>query len=134
MLTLIRPATAADLDAIVSANLKLAEETERLQLDEPTLRGGVRALLESRQPGRYWVAEQDGRFAGQLLITFEWSDWRNRTIWWIQSVFILPEARRDGVFRALYDHVRREAVASGACGVRLYVDTTNTRAQEVYRK
>jgi GNAT superfamily N-acetyltransferase len=129
----IRPAAPTDLDAIVVANRRLADETEHVQLDEATLRDGVRALLGGRQPGRYWIAERDGQFAGQLLITFEWSDWRNRMVWWIQSVFIVPEARRLGIFRALYDHVRQEALAAGAGGLRLYVDTTNTRAQAVYQ-
>jgi ribosomal protein S18 acetylase RimI-like enzyme len=69
---------------------------------------------------------------GQLLITYEWSDWRDRMVWWIQSVHVVPEARRHGVFRALYAFVRREAEAEGAGGLRLYVATTNTRAQAVY--
>jgi len=67
------------------------------------------------------------------MITFEWSDWRNRMVWWIQSVYVVPDARGRGVFRALYDALRREAQAAGAGGLRLYVDTTNTRAQAVYR-
>ena len=92
----------------------------------------IRALLESRAPGRYWVAELDGRVVGQLLVTFEWSDWRNRMVWWIQSVYVAPDARGRGVLRALYDVARREALAAGAGGLRLYVDTTNTRAQAVY--
>jgi ribosomal protein S18 acetylase RimI-like enzyme len=90
-------------------------------------------LLENRAPGRYWVAEDDGRVVGQLLITYEWSDWRNRMVWWIQSVHVAEAARKRGVFRALYEHTRQEARAAGAGGLRLYVDTTNTRAQAVYR-
>jgi GNAT superfamily N-acetyltransferase len=128
----VRPATLADLNVIVTGNLKLAEETEHLRLDASTLREGVRALLEARAPGRYWTAELDGRVVGQLLITFEWSDWRNRMVWWIQSVYVAPEARRQGVFQALYAAARREAQAAGAGGLRLYVDTTNARAQAVY--
>jgi ribosomal protein S18 acetylase RimI-like enzyme len=128
----IRHANIGDLEALVDGNLALAEETEQIRLDAATLRGGVRALLESRAPGRYFVAEIDGRFAGQLLITFEWSDWRNRMVWWIQSVYVMPALRSRGVFRALYEAARREAQAAGAGGLRLYVDTTNTRAQAVY--
>jgi GNAT superfamily N-acetyltransferase len=128
----IRAASATDLDAIVQANAALAAESERLQLDLASLREGVLKLLDGRAPGQYWVAELDGRFVGQLLITFEWSDWRNRIVWWVQSVYVRPEARGGGVFRALYDHARREAQKAGAAGLRLYVDTTNTRAQEVY--
>ena len=90
------------------------------------------ALLDASAPGRYWVAELDGRVVGQLLITFEWSDWRNAMVWWVQSVYVLPEARQHGVFRTLYDTARRAAIAAGVAGLRLYVDTTNTRAQRVY--
>ena len=128
----IRPATIDDLDFIVSGNLALAGETENLTLDLEVLRAGVTALLREQAPGRYWVAEHDGRSVGQTLITFEWSDWRNRMVWWIQSVYVLPDARQLGVFRAIYAHLRSEAAASGAGGIRLYVDITNTRAQQVY--
>jgi len=128
----VRAATPADLEALVSGNIALADESEHIRLDAETLREGIRALLESRAPGRYWVAELDGRVAGQLLVTFEWSDWRNRMVWWIQSVYVMPDARGRGVLRALYDVARREALAAGAGGLRLYVDTTNTRAMAVY--
>jgi GNAT superfamily N-acetyltransferase len=129
---MVRPAAAGDLDALVAGNLALAEETECVRLDADTVRQGVRALLESREPGRYWVAEVEGRVVGQLLTTFEWSDWRNCTVWWIQSVYVVPDARRRGVLRTLYGVVRRAALASGSGGLRLYVDTTNVRAQAVY--
>ena len=129
---LIRPATLDDLDVIVAGNMGLAEESEQLRLDEKILRSGIRALLEGRAPGRYWIAAIDGQVVGQLLITFEWSDWRNRMVWWIQSVYVAPAARGRGVFRALYGHARREAQAEGAGGLRLYVDVTNRRAQSVY--
>ena len=129
---LIRPAETEDLEALVAGNIALAEESERVRLDADTLRLGIRALLESRAPGRYWVAELDGRVVGQLLITYEWSDWRNRMVWWIQSVYVVPDARGRGVMRALYGTARREALAAGAGGLRLYVDTSNTRAQAVY--
>ena len=128
----IRPATIADLDFIVSGNLEMALETENLRLDAAVLREGVRALLEARAPGAYWIAELDEVVVGQLLITFEWSDWRNRVVWWVQSVHVSTTARRHGVFRALYAHVREAAHAAGAGGLRLYVDTTNARAQKVY--
>lgn len=128
----IRLAEPSDLDFVVSCNQRLAEETEMLMLNTATLREGVRALLEGRVPGRYWVAEMDGTVVGQTAVTFEWSDWRNRMVWWIQSVYVVPDARTFGVFRALYDHVKFEAQAAGAGGIRLYVDTRNTRAQAVY--
>ncbi len=128
----IRAATAADLDVLVAGNAAMALETEQLQLDPPTLRQGVAAVLNGQVPGRYWVAEHEGRVVGQLLLTYEWSDWRNRQVWWIQSVHVASDARRLGVFRALYAHTRAAALAEGAGGVRLYVDDTNTRAQAVY--
>jgi len=128
----IRPATLDDLDAIVAGNLALAEESENLRLDRETLRACVRALLEGRAPGRYWVADSEGVIVGQVLITFEWSDWRNRMVWWIQSVYVAPAARRGGIFRALYHNARNEAHREGAGGLRLYVDVTNSRAQSVY--
>jgi GNAT superfamily N-acetyltransferase len=128
----VRAAGIDDLETLVTGNLALADETERLRLDADTLRHGILALLESRAPGRYWVAELEGRVIGQLLITYEWSDWRNRMVWWIQSVYVAPEARSRGVLRTLYDAARREALAAGAGGLRLYVDTTNERAQAVY--
>jgi GNAT superfamily N-acetyltransferase len=128
----VRPATPGDLDAIVSGNTNLAEESEQVRLDRTTLRRGVAALLEGRAPGRYWVAELDGKVVGQLLITYEWSDWRNCMVWWIQSVYVAQHARRTGVLKTLYRHVRSEAEAVGAGGLRLYVDNTNTRAQAAY--
>ena len=128
----VRAARIDDLDALVAGNVALAEETEDVALDRHTLRDGIRALLEGGAPGKYWVVERDGRVVGQLLITFEWSDWRNRMVWWIQSVYVLPEARGDGIFRTLYEAARREAQAAGAGGLRLYVHNANVRAQKVY--
>ena len=128
----VRPATPGDLDAIVLGNMNLAEESEQVRLDQATLRPGVVALLEGRAPGRYWMAELDGTVVGQLLITYEWSDWRNCMVWWIQSVYVAQRARRTGVLKTLYGHVRKEAEAAGAGGLRLYVDNTNARAQSAY--
>jgi len=128
----VRAARTEDLEALVAGNLALAEETERTRLDVETLREGILALLESRAPGRYWIAELERRVVGQLLITFEWSDWRNRMVWWIQSVYVEPDARGRGILRTLYDVVRREAQAAGAGGLRLYVHTQNVRAHAVY--
>jgi GNAT superfamily N-acetyltransferase len=128
----IRPAALPDLDFIVDGNRRLADESEGVSLDETTLRSGVRALLDDRAKGRYWIAARDGEPVGQVLITYEWSDWRNRFVWWVQSVYVVPAERGRGVFRALYQHVRREAIAENAGGLRLYVDNTNTRAQAVY--
>lgn len=128
----VRPATPADLDFLVQGNVRLARETENLELDVATVRLGITALLEGRAPGRYWVAERDGQPVGQTLTTYEWSDWRNQVVWWIQSVYVISSARQDGVFRTLYASIRDAARRDGAGGLRLYVDTTNTRAQQVY--
>jgi len=128
----VRPASTADLPFIVQANLALADETEDVRLDPAVLREGAVALLDNRAPGRYWIAERDGRPIGQTLITYEWSDWRNRMVWWIQSVYVMPPERGTGVFRDIYAHLRRAAQAEGAGGLRLYVHTANARAQAVY--
>jgi GNAT superfamily N-acetyltransferase len=128
----VRAAQAEDLEALVAGNVALAEETESMRLDVETLRAGILALLESRAPGRYWVAELEGRVVGQLLVTFEWSDWRNRMVWWIQSVYVMPAERGAGVFREIYGHLRQAAQTEGAGGLRLYVHTANARAQAVY--
>jgi len=128
----VRPAAPSDLDFIVSGNQAMALETERLTLDQAVLREGVRTVLEARAPGAYWMADIGGVPVGQLMITYEWSDWRNRMVWWIQSVYVVPDARRHGVFRELYRRVREAAHAAGAGGLRLYVDTTNVRAQQTY--
>jgi ribosomal protein S18 acetylase RimI-like enzyme len=111
----------------------MALETEHKRLDPATVGKGVQTALGNPAHGRYFVAEIDGQVVGQLMITYEWSDWRNAVFWWIQSVYVLPEARRHGVFRALYDHVEALARATpGVCGLRLYVENDNMRAQKTY--
>jgi GNAT superfamily N-acetyltransferase len=129
----IRPATLDDLDFLVHGNFEMALETEALTLDRATLRDGVRAVLAGERPGAYRILEVDGRNVAQLLLTYEWSDWRNRDVWWIQSVWVEPDQRKHGRFRELYRAVREEAKAAGAGGLRLYVDERNERAQTVYR-
>lgn len=128
----VRKATRADLESLVDGNRIMARETEGLELDADVLRAGVLAVLEDRVPAGFWVAELEGRVVGQLMITFEWSDWRNGMVWWIQSVHVEDSARQRGIFRQLYAFTRQQAQAAGARGLRLYVDTTNTRAQAVY--
>lgn len=112
----------------------MAWETEQKRLEPAVLMRGVRAVLDEPRRGFYLIAEHEGRAAGCLLVTYEWSDWRNGDFWWIQSVYVLPEARRAGVFRALYADVARRAKQEGAVGLRLYVETENLRAQHVYRE
>lgn len=130
---MIRPATLTDLAKLVEGNRAMARETEELDLDEATITAGLRAVLEGRVPGFYRVLEEEGEVVAQLMITFEWSDWRNCMVWWIQSVYVWPKARRKGAFRQLYRAAVEEARASGAGGIRLYVDERNQRAQETYR-
>ncbi len=131
----IRDATLADLGFIAAANTALAAETEGQALDPALLRPGIRALLEDPALGRYYIAEIDGQAAGQLLTTFEWSDWRNGVFLWIQSVYVLPAARGSGVFRALYAHLEELArTDERICGIRLYVDRDNDRALAVYSR
>ncbi len=129
----IRQAAAADAATIAAFNASMALETENLDLDPVRLRKGTEALLADSSKGLYYLAEADGVVVGQLMITYEWSDWRNATFWWIQSVYIRPDYRHLGIFRALYTHV--ESIAKerhDVCGLRLYVEHTNARAQRTY--
>ena len=131
----VRRAITTDLETLVRFNSAMALETEAKTLDLAMLRAGVLAALENEALGFYFLAEIEGRAAGQLLITTEWSDWRNAYFWWIQSVYTDPEFRREGVYRALERQIREEALALGnVCGVRLYVDKANYAAQQVYVK
>ncbi len=130
----VRSATAAEAGRIAGFNRALALETEGLALEEKTVAAGVVALMGHPERGFYLVAEVAGAVAGCLLITYEWSDWRNRMFWWIQSVYVKPEFRGRGVYTALDGKVRELAAREGnVCGFRLYVHKGNARAQEVYR-
>lgn len=129
----VRPAALADAATIAAFNVALAKETEALALDPGTVLSGVRAVFADAARGEYVVAERGGRVVGCLLITREWSDWRDGDLWWLQSVYVLPEARGAGVFRTLYGFVAAEARRRGARALRLYVERDNRRAQEVYR-
>lgn len=128
----IRPATLDDLPALVTWNAAMAQETESKQLDRDVLAGGVAAVFEQPRRGFYLIAERAGAAVGGLLVTYEWSDWRCGDFWWIQSVYVVPAARRGGVFRALHAAVAERAQAAGAVGLRLYVETENARAQRTY--
>jgi GNAT superfamily N-acetyltransferase len=129
----VRQATPADADTVCLFNSLLAEESEGKKLDLTKLRPGVAAVLEDPHKGYYFVAEHAGAIIGQLALTYEWSDWRNGWFWWIQSVYVRPEARRQGVFRALFAHVLDRARRDGnVIGIRLYVETDNQVAHSVY--
>jgi len=127
----VRAANPSDVDFLVQGNLALAAETEALTLDPETVRRGVERGLDGR--ARYLVAELAHETVGQLMITTEWSDWRDCDVWWIQSVYVCPIARRRGVYRALWSAALREAKAQGAGGLRLYVDHRNDPAKATYR-
>ena len=130
----MRPARVDDLEAIVQGNLGLARETEGKALDLETVRAGTRALFEDPARGFYLVAERDGRVIGQLCVTFEWSDWRCGNFFWIQSVWVYPEARRLGAYRMLHSRVIDIAHERGdVIGLRLYVMDHNGRAKSTYR-
>ena len=131
----VRAGTGADLDFIVDCNARLARETEDKALDPAKRRPGVDALLAAPAKGRYYIAEIGREPVGQLMFTTEWSDWRNGFFWWIQSVYVIPAARRAGVFTALFGHLERRARADATvCGLRLYVDRANEAAQRTYRR
>jgi ribosomal protein S18 acetylase RimI-like enzyme len=132
-MTHIRKASPNDAADIARFNQAMALETERRHLDELTVQAGVRSLFERPDLGFYVVAEQDGQPAGCLLITYEWSDWRNGVFWWLQSVYVLPEFRGKGLYRAMYSEVKRLAAEHGnVSGFRLYVEKENSRAIRIY--
>ncbi|HEY3853805.1 MAG TPA: GNAT family N-acetyltransferase [Verrucomicrobiae bacterium] len=115
-------------------NILLARETETIELPLDVVRAGVEALLRDESKGTYFVAVSGNEVVGQLLITHEWSDWRNGDIWWLQSVYVRSVFRRRGVFKALFDFVVQKATATpDVCGLRLYMENNNTRARQTYR-
>lgn len=128
----IRRAAPEDAGAIADWNIAMAWETEQKRLDADTIERGVRAVFEEPRRGFYLVAELDGIAVGCLLVTYEWSDWRCGDFWWVQSVYVAPEARRSGAFRGMYAHVKAMAEGAGAVGLRLYVELENERAQATY--
>ena len=131
----IRQATLLDTATIADFNSRMAWETEHRRLDLDRVQKGVTALLHDSSKGTYFVAESDDSMVGQLLITFEWSDWRNGTFWWIQSVYVVDDFRGRGVFRALFQHVHKLAKdGPDVCGLRLYVEGGNDGAQGTYTR
>ncbi len=136
---IVRPAVLSDVDVLVKFNAALALETEGRRLDPERLRQGALAVFESPARGRYLVAEVPSEpvsvVVGQLLVTFEWSDWRNATFWWLQSVYVDPPWRRRGVFRRMHEAILGMARAQGdVCGIRLYVEKENEIAQRAYQR
>jgi GNAT superfamily N-acetyltransferase len=133
--TRYREAQLSDAPVIIEFQQAMARETEDLELDREILTRGVHALFSDPSLGRYFVAERDGEVAGSLMITYEWSDWRNGMVWWIQSVYVAPAHRRRGIYAGLYAHVRELIDTDPDIrGIRLYVDRRNVSAQEVYTR
>lgn len=131
----VRKAAIADLPALVRFNSAMARETEGKTLDLQTLETGIRSVFEDPSKGFYVAAEADGVLVGGLLVTPEWSDWRNARYWWVQSVYVEPARRKQGVYKALYRFVERLAREAGdVCGIRLYVDGGNSTAKAVYER
>ncbi|MCE5346964.1 MAG: GNAT family N-acetyltransferase [Bacteroidales bacterium] len=128
----IRKATPEDILPIIDFQQKMAWETEQLTLVPETVSKGVSAVFKNPSLGQYWISEDEGNVIASLLITYEWSDWRNSNVWWIQSVYVIPAYRRNGIFRSMYSHIRSEAGKQGIAGLRLYVETKNSRAQKTY--
>lgn len=133
---LIRDARVGDAEIIADFNVEMARETEHRELDAQIVLSGVRDALENPEKGFYLVAtDEAGETVAALLVTYEWSDWRNATFWWIQSVYVVPEWRGRGIYRALYAQTKARAQNDpNVCGLRLYVERDNANAQAVYAK
>lgn len=132
---LVRKAKSNDLNSLLEFQLAMAMETEGIELEAATVKKGITAVLEDSGKGNYYVAEKDTQIIGSLLTTFEWSDWRNGTVLWIQSVYILPGFRRKGVYSKLYGHIKDIVLHDPELkGIRLYADKSNETAHRVYRK
>jgi GNAT superfamily N-acetyltransferase len=128
----IRKAIPEDVPAIIDFQQKMAWETEKLILKPEIITNGVNNVIGNSACGQYWVAEDNGLIIASLLITYEWSDWRNTNVWWFQSVYVLPAYRRRGIFRTMYLHIKDQAGKQNAAGLRLYVETNNSAAQKTY--
>lgn len=132
---MIRQADKKDIPKLASFQMAMALETENLQLDAPTLQKGIAAVFADSNKGQYFVYENDGEPVASLMITYEWSDWRNGVVWWIQSVFVIEEYRGQGIYKKMYEYLKKLISDQKSIrGLRLYVDRTNTSAQEVYFK
>lgn len=129
----VRKATGADAQTLADFNSAMSIETEDIVLPDENALPGAAAVFDDPSLGFYLIAETSGELAGSLMITYEWSDWSNAMYWWIQSVYVLPERRRRGVYRSLYDHVIAMAQADGNVrGIKLYVFYGNEKAQATY--
>ena len=131
----IRKGKLSDTERIVELQLQMAHETEGLQLDKQVVTKGVRGVFQQPKRGSYWVAEEDGKFLAVFLAIPEWSDWRNATVMWIHSLYVIPQARKKGVFSKMFRNLKKQVEQSpDLAGLRLYVDKQNEPAQKVYEK
>jgi GNAT superfamily N-acetyltransferase len=130
----IRTAKIEDAEAITAQNISLAKESEHILLNPETVLVGVKALLSDKNKGFYIVAEENETIIGQLMITCEWSDWRNKPIWWVQSVYVQKEWRKKGVFTKLLNYIQQKARRQAVVFLRLYMHKQNRSAQKVYEK
>lgn len=129
----IRKAMPTDAGSIAGFQQAMAHETEGLKLDDQILTAGVKAVFDDPSKGNYYVAEIDGKVVASLLTTFEWSDWRNGTVLWIQSVYVMPDYRKQGVYKAMYQHIKTFVEKDPSLkGIRLYAEKTNLTAHKVY--
>jgi ribosomal protein S18 acetylase RimI-like enzyme len=132
-MALIRQATKADSKQIIEFQLKMALESEGLTLDPEFLKAGVEAVFRDPQKGKYFVAEEDQKIVGSMLTTYEWSDWRNKWVIWLQSIYIMPDYRGKGIFRMMYEQIKSDVKRDNSVsGIRLYVDATNEKAIGIY--
>ena len=131
----VRNAIPEDIETIALFQQKMARETEGIDLESPVVIRGVQSVFEDPSKGFYIVARQDEKVIASMLLTPEWSDWRNRLFLWIQSLYVVPEFRKKGVFTMMYNHIKKMVRQSDAyAGIKLYVDRDNLRAQEVYKR
>lgn len=130
---IITRGAACDIDSIVQFQADMAMESEGCVLDKEKVTKGVTSAILDDSKGVYWVAKFEKRPIGSLMLTREWSDWNNEWYWWIQSVYVIPEFRRKGVYKAMYQNVKDAAKANNVSQIRLYVDKTNLSAQKVYQ-
>ena len=130
---IIRKASNNDINTIVTFNYLMAKETETILLDKNIVKLGVKSVITDPSKAQYWIAENNNTIIGQLMVTYEWSDWRNGDMWWISSVYVTENFRRRGVFSELYKHIEHMAKENpGCCGIRLYIEKHNERAQKTY--
>jgi len=131
----VRKAEPSDANIIAGFQMLMAKETEDIVLDLPTVNKGVMAIFGKPGLGQYFVAESDGKIIASLMTTFEWSDWRNSTVWWLQSVYVVPEYRQKGIFKKMYNYIKEQVLSlDEVSGIRLYMVHSNHRAAKVYEK